>query len=268
MTSRFTPAIRAVAGAAIIIGFAVPAAKAQNTVQTLLAGDTKIEMLYSYKGTNLAKPAKTVVYNFDVPESVITMDNSAAARLLGRGIVSRRIKGDTNQDTSPEAVAQHVQASFSKALVSELAKTSIPAEIATSADANPSINSLVVHGDFTTVNQGNKSKRIMVGFGRGASDVQAHVVIFLVTDTQPVVLAEFNLKSESGKKPGAAATMGVGSAGLAVATGDVGNRKETVEVDASRMAKAVAKQIEDVMTAQQWIAPPQSQQSAQQSQAK
>jgi len=39
----------------------------------------------------------------------------------------------------------------------------------------------------------------------------AHVTVALTTEGQPLVPSEFNLKSESGKKPGAAATMGVGS---------------------------------------------------------
>jgi hypothetical protein len=58
--------------------------------------------------------------------------------------------------------------------------------------------------------------------------------------------------------------MGVGSAGAGVAAGSVGDKKETVEGDASRIGNAVANQIENVMTAQQWIAAPraQAQQSA------
>jgi hypothetical protein len=53
--------------------------------------------------------------------------------------------------------------------------------------------------------------------------------------------------------------MGVGSVAAGVAAGSVGDKKETVEGDASRMGKAVAKQIEDAMTTQQWIAAPQPQ---------
>jgi hypothetical protein len=66
------------------------------------------------------------------------------------------------------------------------------------------------------------------------------------------------MKSESGKKPGAAATTGVGSTATRIATGNVGDNKVTVESDASRMAKAVVKQIEELMAAQKWIALPQT----------
>jgi hypothetical protein len=115
----------------------------------------------------------------------------------------------------------------------------------------------VSHGG--SLNEGNKSKGVMIGFGRGASDVQAHVTVLMITENGRIVLEEFNLDSKSGKKPCAAATMGVGSAAACLAAGSVGDEKETVEGDGSRIGKAVAKQIEDAMTAQQWIAAPQAQ---------
>lgn len=79
----------------------------------------------------------------------------------------------------------------------------------------------------------------------------------LTTDQKPIVLEEFDLNSESGKKPGAAATMGIGTAAAGVATVSVGDKHATVEADASRMAKAIATQIEQVMASQKWIAPEQ-----------
>jgi hypothetical protein len=51
--------------------------------------------------------------------------------------------------------------------------------------------------------------------------------------------------------------MGIGSAAIGVATGSVGDKRATLEADASRMAKAVAKQIETVMATQKWLWPPQ-----------
>jgi hypothetical protein len=258
MTPKLTAVLRSVASIAIVVGAAVPALQAESAPQKLIVGDAKVDMIHSYQGPELPKPDQVVVCNFPVSPDAITMDQSAAARLLGHGVLAR-IKGDSNNDASPEAVAEHVEGVFSKALVSELGKTSMPTTAAQGDGTTPPNHTLIVEGEFTTVNQGNKSKRIMIGFGRGASDVQAHVTVLLTTDTQPIVVAEFNLNSASGKKPGAAATMGVGSAAAGVAAGSVGDKKETVEGDASRMAKAVAKQIIDQMTAQQWIAAQQQQ---------
>jgi hypothetical protein len=236
---------------------------AQSDPANILVGATNVHTLSSYQGSEpLPKPDKTVIYDFAVPADAITMDRSAGARLLGHGPLAR-LRGEP-QDTSPEAVIEHVQASFAKAFIKELQKTSIPTERFENAGTTMPMHTLVVSGEFTLINQGNKSKRIMIGFGRGASDVQAHVKVSLTTDKVPIVVSEFELNSASGKKPGAAATMGVGSAAGSVAGGGVGDQKETVEGDASRMANAVAKQIETLMISQKWIPaqPAQDRQSA------
>lgn len=149
------------------------------------------------------------------------MDQSAAARLQRRRLQRR----EPDADSSPESLAKQVQAAFAKTLLNELQKTAMPAETAPARDAAIPAHALMVRGEFTTINQGNKTKRMMIGFGRGASDVKAHVTVSLTTDAQSVVLSEFNLKSQSGKKPGAAATMGVGSVAVGAAAGDVGDRK-------------------------------------------
>jgi hypothetical protein len=96
----------------------------------------------------------------------------------------------------------------------------------------------------------------MIGFGRGASDIKTHVTVSSFTKGKKTVVLEFNLNSANGKKPGAVATMGAGSLAVGAAVGDVGDKKETVQADASRMAKAVAKQIEEFMITQKWISPP------------
>jgi hypothetical protein len=247
--SKLTP--RICIGCITVIVAAV-GLRGQNAAQKLLVGNANVETITSYKGpAPLPKPNQILVYDFAVPPNVVTMDQSMAARLRRRHLAML----GRNSDSSPEAVVRQVQASFSKALVKELQKTSIPAETATGTETVNPAHTLIVQGEFTAINEGNKSKRIMIGFGRGASDVQAHVTVSLTGGAQPIVLSEFKLNSASGKKPGAAAMMGVGSAGAGVAAGSVGDTKATVKADASRMAKAVAKQIQSLMAAQKWITP-------------
>ena len=255
MTSSFTTTVfRSMAIAAIVTATGATS-KAQNAVQNFRVGNAKVTMLQSYNGSKLPKPATTVVYNFNVPGDVITIDNSAAARVSARG-PRARMHGNTGNDLDPAGVAANVQSVFSQTLVNELNKTSIPTTLGASSEASGlPANTLTVRGDFTAVNEGNKTKRVMIGLGRGASDVQAHVTVSQVTASTPIVLAEFNLNSESGKKAGAAATMGVSGAS-SVATSQVTDNKDTVEGDTSRMAKAVAKEIENIMAGQGWIAAP------------
>jgi hypothetical protein len=248
MTSRRAIAIVAIACSAA--AFANEIAKAESAPQKLLLGDTQVEIIANYKGVDLLpKPDKTLIYNFTVPPDVVTMDWSAAGRLQRR----RLQRHDEDSDLSPEALVKQVQAAFAGTLASELQKMAMRAEIGSATDEEVPPRTLIVRGEFTNINQGNKTKRMMIGFGRGASDVKAHVIVSLATAAQPIVLSEFNLNSKSGKKPGAAATMGVGSAAVGAAAGGVGDRKATVEADSARMAKAVAQQIKEAMISQKWI---------------
>lgn len=255
MTSSFPTVIRAMAIAAMLTATGAPS-NAQNTAQKILIGNARVTMIQSYNGDKLPKPNTAVVYNFNVPSDVITIDNSAAARLSARSPIAARKQGTSGNDQDPAGVAANVQTVFSQTIVKELNKTSIPTTPGVSNDASVlPAGTLTIHGDFTAVNEGNQTKRVMIGLGRGASDVQAHVTVSLLTDSAPITLVVFDLDSQSGKKPGAAATMGVSGAS-SVATSQVTDNKATVEGDTTRMAKAVAKEIENIMAAQGWIAAP------------
>lgn len=224
----------------------------QSGPQKILVGDAKVTVIQSYQGDPLPKPQGAMIFDFAVSPDVVTMDKSVSARMHQR---RERLTG-SNPDATPEQVAQSVQTTFSDKLQTDLQKAGIAAQLAPTATSPVAPHTLEVRGEFTSVDQGNRTKRIVVGFGRGASDVKAHVRLLLITDTEPIVVSEFELKSESGKKPGAAETAGVGSAAAGAAVGSAGDRKATVDSDTERMANAVAKQIEQVMIAQKWISGP------------
>jgi Domain of unknown function (DUF4410) len=366
---RQRPALRILVAVACLLVAAT--GQAQNAVKKaakkVFVGDTKVETVAKYQGGPLPKPEKVLVYDFTVPGDVISVDTSAASKMTRRG---KTAEGEPK--SSPEVVARQVQSAFSKSLVSELQRASVPAEAAPAgADTAAAPNALLVQGEFTAVNEGSKTKRVLIGFGKGASDVQAHVTVKLAASSansapleklagqppagqppanpsptaqpptaqppagqeanpqppaaqppppagssppqppaapsspagsstiqpaasqQPVMVLEFNVKSKSGKKPGAAATVGAGAvtAGVAtaaaagtvtagavasgtassaastagagkaaagVATGGALDRSASVEGDAARMAKAVAQQIVELMRSQTW-APAQAQ---------
>src|ERR1700744_2374294 len=155
---------------------------AQNTAEKILVGDTKVTMIHSYSGADkLPKPPLVTVYDFDVPSAVITIDKSVEAHILNNSPIAR-LKGDAGQESDPAAVAAKVQAAFSKRLMKELRKTSVPVTSGTSGAALDSpMDGLTVRGNFIAVRQANMGARMMIGFGRGASDVKAHVVITLTT---------------------------------------------------------------------------------------
>jgi Domain of unknown function (DUF4410) len=238
-----------------LIAIAGQVATAQNSVGNILTGEAKVEIIKRYSGSELLpKPEMVVIRDLAVPAEAITTDESLAAQLHRK----RMLRRGSDEDSTPEILTQQVQASFAEALAGELKKVNVQSQRAYSGDGASTGSSLIIDGEFIAVNEGDKSKRIMIGFGRGASDIQAHVIVSALRKGQRTVVLEFNLKSDSGKKPGAAATMGVGSLAVGAVAGGVGDKKGTVQADASRMGTAVAKQIEGFMISQEWISPPQN----------
>ena len=226
----------------------------QNSAEKLLVGDTRVTVIAGYTGKDkLALPLGIVLHDFDVPAEIITVDHSPAAHILTNSPVAQ-IKGDAGQEENPAIVAQKVPAAFAKQLLADLKKTPIPvSESPLRANPEPRVGTLIIRGNFLTVKQGNKTARIMIGLGRGASDVKAHVVISLITSSGPILLSEFQVDAAGGKKPGAAETMGVGSVATGAATSAAMDGKSSVESDTTHIANAVAKELKRIMVAQQWI---------------
>jgi len=238
-----------------VLTIAGRAGMAQTSSGNVLTGDVKADVLKHYNGPEaLPKPERILICDFAVPAEGVKTDKSIAGQLHRRLMQQHGV----DEDSSPEALAHRVQAAFEKSLAGELAKTNIqtvsfPAQSTTSAASAVKGSALVVSGEFVAINEGDETKRIMVGFGRGSSDIKTHVTVSSVAQGHSTVVLEFNLRSESGKKPGAVATMGVGSLAVGAAAGGIGDRKSTVEADASRMAKLVARQLEAFMADQKWV---------------
>ena len=76
----------------------------------------------------------------------------------------------------------------------------------------------MVSGNILSIDQGNRTRRNVVGFGVGESKVTAKVNVYIQAPGEaPRLLQSFNADSESGKKPGLAVA-GVGAAAGSAAT--------------------------------------------------
>src|SRR5262249_42402702 len=229
---------------------------AQNSSGNILSGDVKTKVTKRYSGTaTLPKPENVVIHEFALPVGATQTDKSPAGR-LHRDI---KLRHGVQEDSSPEALARQVQVAFVKSLGGELEKVNIttvnvPVQEGSQAEIAESGSHLVIDGKFDAINEGDETKRILIGLGRGASEVKAHVTVSSVTQGHETTVLELELSSESGKKPGAA--LGMGSVAIGAAAGGASDRKSTVEADASRMAKLVAKQLEAFMADQRWISNP------------
>ncbi len=78
---------------------------------------------------------------------------------------------------------------------------------------------LLIDGEFLDVDKGNRLERLVIGFGAGASKVDAEVHVYYGVSRRKVL--DFRTHADSGKMPGAAATIGAGAAvgvGITAAT--------------------------------------------------
>lgn len=119
---------------------------------------------------------------------------------------------------------------------------------------------LVVGGQILSIDEGNRTRRNVIGLGAGRSEVQAHAEIYYYTDAADAHLMEsFTAEAESNRKPGAAETMGAGAAAgrvaesAAVGAGTGLALSGDVEADGARMAKAIAKHLGQFFAEQGWI---------------
>ena len=241
-TRRLIPGLFVFAICAIAL--ASQTASGQTKVGNSISGGAKAEILNRYIGSELLpKPERVVIQDFTNAGPIVMDDHG------------HRHHG-SEADATPDELVRQIQDSFAKTLIGVFKKIKLESGrvLDSSTIAGPV---LIVQGEFLAVDQGNSRERIIVGFGRGESDIKAHVIISEVANGQRTVLLECNINSGSGKKPGAIlSTNGEGFA-AGVVTGHFGDKRSaTVQADASRMAKLVGKQTKAIMIAQRWIADP------------
>ena len=200
--------------------------------------------------TNLPKPNRILVYDFAVSDQEVKEYQG----------IMRQQPTIKDAATRERLLAQEVKDALAEELVDQLKPLGFVVErVARGTKATG--NDLVVDGQFLTVDEGSPLRRLVVGFGNGASTVQAQVQLYQAPDARK--LLDFTTDSDSGKMPGAAPTMGAGavvaggvSAGMVVANAAVSGVK-VYKSDVARMAAAsgdqAARYLSEFFAKQGWI---------------
>jgi Domain of unknown function (DUF4410) len=205
----------------------------------------------------LPRPAQVVVSDFAVRPEEVKLDRGVSAQL------QRAASSDTPSEKMMEA-ARATQAALTQTLVKKLVSYGLPAAPIASGVVPPP-GSLLVQGQIVSVDEGNRTRRTLIGLGAGKSSVSADAQLYYAVDpAQPLFLQSFTGEADSGRAPGAAETMGVGaatdrivtSAAMTAGTHAVGEVRHTSdEANADKLAEALAKQIGTYAVGQGWISP-------------
>jgi hypothetical protein len=164
------------------------------------------------------RPTTVYVYPFAVSMQDVTL-NQGFFQKTYRNLTSSGMGGDEGEQQLAEETADDLAA----AIVSELqglgfTATQIPRGQQVSGD-----NILIVDGQFTSINEGNKLRRMVVGLGVGQSTLDTQVQVYQMVAGNAQQIMNFSTNANSGSMPGAAFTAPAGAAvGGAAAAASLG----------------------------------------------
>ena len=216
---------------------------------------TRVEHVRA-SAAGLPKPDLVMVHPFAVSPAEVVLDSGIRARL------GEFVKG-TPEAEEQLKVAQEVARIVAEHLVTETQKLGMPAVSAAVASPVPG-PTLSIEGQFVSIDEGSTTRRMIVGFGAGASEVRTLVQVYQVTHGERHLVEDFYTTVKSSRKPGMGPLVGAGAmagraATSAVVSGGVGlatQRLQTVEADAKHTATEITKVLAQFFAAQGWIPAP------------
>lgn len=104
---------------------------------------------------------------------------------------------------------------FSEQVVAKLRERGIHAQRATASTTVP-LHAIVVKGQFVTIDEGSRAKRMLIGFGAGSTELRARAQVYQMTESGLRLISEGEGGAHGSKMPGVA-----GPAAVAGATGQV-----------------------------------------------
>lgn len=112
------------------------------------------------------------------------------------------------RQSDPDTQVTTIVNTMSEALVNEFNKKNFPAQRLSSSDAGLPGNGWLIKGVFTEVDEGNRLKRAVIGFGQGSTQMTAQVGVSDLASSNPnAPFIVFGTIKDPGKIPGAVVTM-------------------------------------------------------------
>jgi hypothetical protein len=192
---------------------------------------------------NTAPPHQIAVYNFATSPSEVQLNQG----IFQRAYRAVSMSGEEQQEAQTKEAHAAADA-LTDETVKQLQGLGLNAEKLDRGTPPPE-GAVVIDGQFTDIDEGNRLRRLVIGLGAGSSKLDTQVNVYRIDQGSTDQLLNFTTHAQSGKMPGAAETMGVGAAaqggltvGVAAASAGVGGIK-TYRSSIDSLADDTAKQI-------------------------
>ena len=193
---------------------------------------THVQPMLEYEGTDqLQPPTLVLIHDFAIPPAHDAPDQASGSEINDEAEVGRS-----------------ANTTLCNTLTEEMNKLGLPAQKA--SDPVPAgENTLSIEGEFLCLEEGSHIKRIMIGFGAGAAQVNTIVRIYLHSGNHKELLQEFMATVETSDNAGLAPTMlGInpmagGGTIPTVVSSVISVASETWGSDIEALSNALAKEI-------------------------
>jgi hypothetical protein len=204
-------------------------------------------------GQNYPRPTRIIVYDF-----AATADDVAASSAITGKYKRRSIPQSANEIRLGRELGRRVAVS----LVRKILAMRLPAE-RFGAGPLPQIGDYVVTGEFVSIDEGDRTQRMIIGFGAGANKLMTAVEKYRITPTGPQLVSAAEFSAKGGKAPGMAVPLIImgGIFGrpvqAAVISGAVNILQELgpehIQAAADRTASEIADHLRDNFRRRGWI---------------
>jgi hypothetical protein len=211
----------------------------------LVAGcaSTKVTERQAYTGEKLPRPDRIIVYDFAATPDKISSQSTLSS-----------VSATTPQTEKDIEEGRKLGADVAKELVADLQKMGLPA-VQAAGQPPPRVGDIVIKGSFVTIQEGSTGKRVLLGFGSGASELKTVVEGYQMTAQGLRKLGGGEVAAGGNKMPGMVVPLAVTAAtanplGLLV----VGGMKAYGEMSGSAKVEGRAKSTADEIAAQLKVA--------------
>ena len=225
-------------GLALVVGLCVGCATA------------RVKTIQENRSATLPRPARVIVFDFDTGAADVVVASSPVRR-------ARRTVGLSAQE--PDRLGDAVADALARRLVDEVSAIGLPAERAASA-APPSVNDVVIQGQFVRIDEGSRTRRFVLGFGLIGTELRTQVEIFQVTAAGWQPIQQFDTVATGSRLPGAGPVLAAGAVASTVVTSAIGSStggasgelRVSIDADARRTSAEISKKVSELSSAQRW----------------